>query len=74
MSYVINKWDFILIPIESCYSDFYISGTGYLCCRSPYARVISENPLIDWGVTATKQIEGVVGRDGEYFVKIWRTK
>lgn len=70
MSFVINKGSFILIPTEKHYSKYYISGTGYLCCDNPYLRVISENPLIDWGVTDTKQIEGVIENNGEWFVKI----
>lgn len=73
MSYVINKGNFILIPTNKEYSNYYISGTGYLCCEIPWThrkRCISENPLIDWGVTDTKQIEGVIEGNGEYFVKI----
>lgn len=73
MSDVSNKGNFILIPTSKEYSNYYISGTGYLCCEisgTQSKRCISENPLIDWGVTDTKQIEGIIDNNGEYFVKI----
>lgn len=70
MTYVIDKGEFIFIPTEKHYSDYFISGTGYLCCKNPHRLIVSENPLMDWGVTNTKQIDGVVEENDEYFVKI----
>lgn len=36
-----------VVPAPADASDFYVSGTGYLCARSRVRRVLSEKPIMD---------------------------
>lgn len=39
---------FVIVPGYT--DDFYISGTGYLCCRSPMIMSLSETPVLPYTV------------------------
>lgn len=50
--------DGFLIPVPYDLGDFYISGTGHLCSRTPFRGKVLDNPLTPYGVYSTEQIVG----------------
>lgn len=66
--------NYILIELpkgKNC-AQFYISGTGYLCCRQPHIMCLSENSLIDYGITHDRQIGEIVCIDGVDYLHLHR--
>lgn len=50
--------NYLVIPVPFDVGDFYISGTGYLCARTPMNTVLSEEPVSRYGITAPSLIVG----------------
>lgn len=50
--------DYFVIPVPFDVGDFYISGTGYLCARTPVRTVLMEEPATRYGITSNSQIMG----------------
>ncbi|HDR9103688.1 hypothetical protein [Paraburkholderia sp. A3RO-2L] len=42
------------VPVEA--GDFYVSGFGYLCCRTPFRMVLSESPVHGRSIAARPEI------------------
>jgi len=45
-----------VVPVPVDTGDFYVSGLGYLCCRTPVNRVLSEAAVSACGIHARHQI------------------
>lgn len=66
---------FVLVPIAKginidMFSDFYISGTGFLCAKKPYMIVLYDEYIDKDGNIKTEDIVGVVKRDNKAYIKI----
>jgi len=53
----------VQVPAEA--RDFYVSGTGYLCCRAPVRMVLAETPVIDLGIQTRQQIRAATPAERE---------
>ena len=42
-----------VVPVPSNAGEFYVSGTGYLCCRTPRRMVLTERPITEQGISAS---------------------
>ncbi|KVP39603.1 hypothetical protein [Burkholderia ubonensis] len=45
-----------VVPVPVDVGDFYVSGTGYLCCRTPVRMVLTDAPVTTYGIEARHQI------------------
>lgn len=45
-----------VVPVPFEAGDFYVSGTGYLCCRKPVRMVLTERPVTEQGIQSRHQI------------------
>lgn len=45
-----------VVPVPFEAGDFYVSGTGYLCCRKPVRMVLTERPVTEQGIRWGHQI------------------
>lgn len=45
-----------VVPVPMDAGDFYVSGTGYLCCRTPLRLVLTEKPVLGHGIRHRGQI------------------
>jgi hypothetical protein len=50
--------ELLAIPVPRDVGDFYISGTGHLCARTPVRCVVHEEPVSALGVVSNDQIVG----------------
>lgn len=50
-------------PVEA--REFYISGTGYICCRQPVRMVLTEHPVTEYGIRDTRQIRPATAAEQE---------
>lgn len=55
--------NYFVIPVPFDVGDFYISGTGYLCARTPVRTVLAEEPVSQYGITTTSRIVGYASLD-----------
>lgn len=52
-----------VIPVPFDVGDFYISGTGHLCARTPVNVVLAEEPVSRYGITTSSRIVGYASLD-----------
>jgi hypothetical protein len=45
-----------VVPVPAGAGEFYVSGTGYLCCRTPVRMVLTEKPVTGQGIRWGTQI------------------
>ena len=45
-----------VVPAPAGTGEFYVSGTGYLCCRTPRRMVLTERPITEQGVPANVRL------------------
>ena len=45
-----------VVPAPAEAGEFYISGTGYLCCRLPRRMVLTERPVTEQGIPAAVRL------------------
>ncbi len=50
--------NYYVVPVPFDVGDFYISGTGHLCARTPVRTVLAEEPVTRYGITSNSQIVG----------------
>lgn len=67
--------EFVLVPITDGinidkFSDFYISGLGFLCAKTPYMIILYDEYIDNTGTIKTKDIVGVIKKDNQAFIKI----
>jgi hypothetical protein len=48
--------DGYVVPVPAGAREFYISGTGYLCCRQPVRMVLTERPVVEHGIRDARQV------------------
>ena len=49
---------YFVFPVPSDTGDYYISGTGHICCNRPVKKTLSDGPVMDLGICANSQIVG----------------
>lgn len=54
-----------VVPVPTNAREFYISGTGYLCCRQPVRMVLTEHPVTDHGIRDARQIRAATAAEQE---------
>ena len=50
--------DYLVVPVPFDVGDFYVSGFGYLCARTPARQVLCDTPVTPLGITSDSQIVG----------------
>lgn len=45
-----------VVPVPVDVGDFYVSGTGYLCSRTPVRMVLTEKPVLGLGISLSARI------------------
>lgn len=45
-----------VVPAPAKAGEFYVSGTGYLCCRTPRRMVLTERPVTELGIPASVRL------------------
>jgi hypothetical protein len=45
-----------VVPAPANAGEFYVSGTGYLCCRTPRRMVLTERPITEQGIAASVRL------------------
>jgi hypothetical protein len=54
-----------VVPVPREARDFYISGTGYLCCRQPVRMVLTEHLVTTHGIRDARQIRAATAAEKE---------